>query len=250
MSIPCRLVQLANLHSDVGTGVNVDGTAVVLDEQLINSLPKSCPVPTTQANLDLDEFIRATWYVQKQQPNDFQPVNKLFCTAATYRIEEDRKVPFFGGKVLSVYNYANEDRVNGKPVNGIEEGSDQPGLVLCGRASNQDEASKLLVAPCFLPNFAAGDYWVLAAGGKGDGTYDWAVVSGGPPTRKLPDGCTTNEEGINGAGLWIFSRTPVDPDGTAKAIAVLKEKGYATSELVDVPQAGCNYDSALIKKNE
>ena len=149
-------------------------------------------------------------------------------------------------RVLAMLQYANEDKVNGKPVNGVEEGKKQPGLVLCGRVANKDEASKLLVAPCFLPNIAAGDYWILGAGGDG-GKYDWAVVSGGPPTRKLEDGCTTKKKGINGSGLWIFTRKPVDPAGTAEAIKVLKEKGYATSELVDVPQEGCSYNSALIK---
>ena len=54
-----------------------------------------CPVPTTQENLDLDEFIRATWYAGMQQVQSFQPKEELFCVAATYEVEPERKVPFF-----------------------------------------------------------------------------------------------------------------------------------------------------------
>ena len=31
-----------------------------------------CPVPTTQPDLNLDEFIRATWYAGKQQVQTYQ----------------------------------------------------------------------------------------------------------------------------------------------------------------------------------
>ncbi len=209
-----------------------------------NVLP--CPVPTTQPDIDLQEWTRATWYVQAQQVNEYQPLDKLNCVAATYDLQKDRKVPFFSGDVVSVYNYANENRVNGKPVNGRPGATEEPGLVLCGRVPNKDEASKLLVAPCFLPNSFAGDYWILAAG-ENNGQYEWAVVSGGKPTERFEDGCTTKRDGINGSGLWIFSRKPVDPEGKAKALAVLRQKGYATSQLVDVPQEGCTYENAFIK---
>jgi hypothetical protein len=36
--------------------------------------------------------------------------------------------------------------------------------------------------------------------------YEWIIVSGGPPTESYPDGCTTKLTGVNGAGLWLFSR--------------------------------------------
>lgn len=210
-----------------------------------------CPTPTTQSNVNLDEWTRATWYIQKQQENEYQPKDKLFCVSATYRVEPDRKVPFFSGKVISVYNYANEGKVNGKPVNGRPGATETPGLVLCGRQPDSDDAAKLVVAPCFLPNALAGDYWILGAGPSPD-NYEWAVVSGGKPTRKFADGCTTKKNGINGSGLWIFTREPTGPEaerGVAAALDVLREKGYATSQLIDVPQEGCTREGALIEPN-
>jgi len=203
----------------------------------------TCPTPSTQPDLNVDEFIRATWYSQKQQINTFQQPQQLYCVAATYEVEPDRKVPFFDGKVITAFNYANEGKVNGAPVNGRPSEGEDPEITLCARSVNE-EASKLLVAPCFLPNVLAGDYWVLGAGPSPD-NYEWAVVSAGKPTEKFADGCTTDEN----SGLWIFTRKQTDPEGVKAALAVLKAKGYATSQLVDIPQDGCTYDTAFIKPN-
>ena len=46
---------------------------------------------------------------------------------------------------------------------------------LCARVPDKDKASELLVAPCFLPNFLAGPYWVLATGSDKDGGRPWEV---------------------------------------------------------------------------
>ena len=67
--------------------------------------------------------------------------------------------------------------------------------------------SRIINAPCFLPNTFAGPYWVIAAGPESY-NYSWAIVSGGPPTVKYKDGnCSTSEQGTNGSGLWLFTRT-------------------------------------------
>ena len=84
----------------------------------------------------------------------------------------------------AVKNYANSGRVNGPPQNGNN-------MTLCARANDANDTSKLAVAPCFLPNYFAGPYWVLGVGPK----YEWAVVIGGQPTEQQADGCTTKEEG-------------------------------------------------------
>ena len=120
---------------------------------------------------------------------------------------------------------------------------------LCARAKNASRPSQLLVAPCFLPNIAAGDYWVIAVGGDTrTGRYTWAVVSGGPPTEKFPDGCTTKETGVNGSGLWIFTRDQVgSAEQLAAARKALKELGYTTSRLKPVAQKGCKFKGAVIK---
>ena len=79
------------------------------------------------------------------------------------------------GTVLSVFNYADKDAVNGEPENTAN------GTVLCARQKDSSVGGALLVAPCFLPNSLAGDYWILAVGESeaGTGELEWAVISGG-----------------------------------------------------------------------
>ena len=122
-------------------------------------------------------------------------------------------------------------------------------MTLCARAVNATDSSRLAVAPCFLPNILAGPYWVLGIGEAKDGTYEWAVVIGGEPTVQHDDGCTTKEEGTNGAGLWLFTRARVAPKAAlAKMHALLESKGVARSRLHPVAQKGCAYDGAVLKE--
>ena len=46
-------------------------------------------------------------------------------------------------------------------------------VTLCARQYNESEPSRLLNAPCFIPNLLAGPYWVLAAGPVSN-NYSWA----------------------------------------------------------------------------
>jgi len=104
-----------------------------------------------------------------------------------------------------------------------------------------------LVAPCFLPLAFGGDYWVIGVGSGPDGTYDWAVVSGGQPHKKYADGCTT-DTGYFNSGLWIFSRTPVLAEAKlSEARALLRNMGYTLSLMKTVDQKGCSYAGAYLK---
>jgi len=195
---------------------------------------------TTLGKLDLTEFTRKTWYIQEQQIVGYQPLESLYCVAATYDLA-GASVPFFSGTVATVYNYANQGAVNGPLQNANN-------FTLCARANNDDDSSKLSVAPCFLPNLFAGPYWVIGVGTAADGTYEWAVIIGGEPTEQYDDGCTTKESGTNGAGLWLFSRTSVAPKAQLDAMhQVLIEQGIARSRLHPVAQEGCRYTGAFIK---
>jgi len=213
---------------------------------LHSSMPiddQSCPKVTTvgSAQFNLTEWTRKTWYIQAQQIVQYQQLDDFYCVAATYDLDNKTTVPFFRGTVVTVYNYANIGDVNGPNQN-------KDNMTLCARAVDATDSSKLAVAPCFLPNILAGPYWVLGIGKAKDGTYEWAVVMGGEPSVKWDDGCTTKEEGTNGAGLWLFSRTPT---ASKKAMAamheLLKSKGIARSRLHAVPHAKCKYDGAFIK---
>lgn len=199
-----------------------------------------CPVVSVVEDFNIDEYIRKSWFVQKQQVNGYQPENALYCVAATYE-SEGKGVPFFWGTVISVYNYGNVNEVNGRNQN------DSNGMVLCARQPDENTPAKLLVAPCFLPNFLAGDYWVVAAG-PSPSNYEWAIISGGQPTEKYDDGCTTKESGINGSGFWFFTRAKVASEETlAEMESVARNLGFTTSLLKDVAQEGCNYEGANLK---
>lgn len=200
----------------------------------------NCPKVEPINDLNLTEYTRATWYIQQQQLTGYQPENSLYCTTATYDVE-GQKVPLFGGEVVSVFNYGNIDEVNGKAQN-----SDNS--TLCARVPESSEPAKLLVAPCFLPNLLAGDYWVVAAGPSSQ-NYEWAIVSGGQPSEQFADGCTTKQTGTNGAGFWLFSRAPVASSATLKTLrSTAKELGYTLDFLKEVKHEGCQYKGAFIKK--
>jgi len=39
--------------------------------------------PALWAQIDFEEYTRATWYSQAQEPNSYQTVDELFCITAT-----------------------------------------------------------------------------------------------------------------------------------------------------------------------
>lgn len=198
------------------------------------------PIPTHP--IDLDEWTRASWYVQKQQVNGYQREDDLFCVVATYSLKGTKIIFNPKTDVIDVSNYGNKGGVNGVVTGGTDSGR------LCGRVT--DKPGKLLVAPCFLPNFLAGPYWVAGLG-ETDGKYDWAVIIGGQPKEIAPDGkCTTSLDDVNNSGLWFFSRTRTAPEEQLSAMqAVIDELGVSSSFLINVPQQGCLYEGATIKPN-
>lgn len=198
---------------------------------------KCLPVNTVQ-NVSLSEFVKHTWYSQMQQEVAFQTKNSFYCVTATYNIEKNRTVPLFKGNVISVYNYANYDRVNGEPMNA------KNGTVLCAKQVIANTNSKFSVAPCNVISVFGGPYWIIGVGEN----YEWLIVSGGQPRNEYTDGCTTNVNTTNNAGLWIFSRKPViSKENMKQALALLNYKGYTLSQLKHVEQVGCTYKDAFIK---
>lgn len=199
----------------------------------------NCPNVNLTKHVNLTEYIRKTWYVHEQQINGYQPLNSLNCVSATYNIDNHSKVPFFKGKVLSVYNYANLNKVNG-----INENNSS---VLCARIVNSSEPEKLIVAPCFIPNFLGGPYWILSVGPQSN-NYEWAIVIGGQPTVQYNNSCTTKETGINNSGLWLLTRHREYNKTTINNLYnILTEKHIFKNNLKKVNHTGCNYTGAFIK---
>ena len=97
------------------------------------------------------------------------------------------------------------------------------------------------MAPCFLPNLFAGDYWVIAVGPSSD-NYEWAIVSGGQPTVQYEDGCTTRNDTVNHSGFWFLTRNQTVNNTLLEIMSdIAKDKGFTTSLLNDVKQEGCKY---------
>jgi hypothetical protein len=208
-------------------------------ENFLSQCPDVQPLP----QLNLTEYTRASWYVQEQQVNSYQNEEQLQCVVATYDAGNssfwDSPV-FYDGQLLSVYNYYD----GGRPT---LDGDGKPTGRLCASLPESSESSKLAVAPCFLPTFFGGKYWVIGVGTSASGEYEWAIISGGPPMNHYADGCTTGT-GYFDSGLWIFSRTPVLPeDKLTKAKELLVQLGYTLSLLKKVRQSDCSYEGAYIK---
>ena len=89
----------------------------------------------------------------------------------------------------------------------------------------------------------------MVAVGPRSNHYEWAVVSGGQPTQRVSNTtCTTRQTGVNGSGLWIFSRNRTMSNSTLSLVyEVMHDKGLSTSLLHNVTQVGCNYTGAVLK---
>ena len=142
-------------------------TYINLDDFLSadDDIPEACVTLDRELeDFDLDEYTRASWYVQQQQVNPYQRRRDLYCVVATYDADQKYSstlyVPPDNFDPIGVYNYANRDEVNS---------DDNTPPALCGRETNR--AGRLMVSPCYLPDALAGPYWVLDVGKYSDGSY-------------------------------------------------------------------------------
>jgi hypothetical protein len=219
-------------------------TGFIFSQQ--NPCPEVQTVNNADFTLSLEEYTRASWYVQRQQVTPYQPVEDLYCVTATYNLE-GAQVPFFDGTVVTVYNQGTSSDL--QPVN--------RGGVLCARIADDSKPDQLSVAPCFLPNAFAGSYWPVYIETDSAGEYTLVAVSGGQPDIVLsedPTLCTTSEDSTNNSGLWILTRAPfADPAAVARAEAALLAMGIGTEKLLDVQQGeACQpaYDARFMKPRD
>jgi len=185
-----------------------------------------CKQVTTQANFDLEEYISKPWYIQQQAVTQYLPITQNFCVKAEYSLlpATSWKTLLFGYKV-QVHNVAQN-------AEGVIQDS---GDTLCAGPDSSGDPAKLQVAPCFLPSFFAGPYWVIAF----NATEGYALVSGGQPTVETENGCTSGD-GVNDSGLWIFTNAQVrDQEVVDKVRGIAVEQGFDLVVLNDVDQTNC-----------
>lgn len=192
-----------------------------------------CAPITTVPNFDLNEFVRARWYVHQQAPTKYVPVERNFCSYAEYDIIDGRPT-FPWGYTVKVHNYAQD--ATGKSYGGE----------LCAyQESANNTPAKLGVAPCNLPKAISGPYWVLAY----DETDGYALISGGQPTIFTGEGCRL-KQGLIESGLWVFLRSRDRKEETVAKVRKLAQEqfGFDVSVLNDVDQTHCEETSLTVEE--
>lgn len=185
----------------------------------------ACALVQTQKDFSLASFIAKRWYAQQQMATLYLPASENYCVYAEYSVLPKAT---FWGYTIQVHNYAAEK--DGK--------AHDSGRFICAKGTDAKDPAKLEVGPCFLPRvtgFSTGPYWVIAYN-EADG---YALISGGQPTIQGAGGCRTGS-GVNGAGLWIFTRQQQRNEQLVQKVrGIAAAKGFDLSVLNDVDQTRC-----------
>jgi len=188
-----------------------------------------CPPVKTAEGFDLDSYISGKWYIQEQAETQYLPKEQNFCVQAEYT--KKAKKNWLLGWEIDVSNYAQE--ADGTPHDS--------GDTLCAQSADKDDPAKLEVAPCFLPGFLAGPYWVL----EYDENEGYALISGGQPSEENENGCT-NGDGVNDSGLWIFTRQQKRDEVLVERVRdMAKAQGFDISILNTVDQTNCGQEEEI-----
>ena len=188
----------------------------------LDAQAQTCKTVTTVANFNITKYASKPWYIQEQAETSYSPSSQNYCVRAKYSVRKSPTFPW--GYTVDVNNYAQDSEGNSY------------GGALCAYQTTA-AASKLAVAPCYLPKLLAGPYWVVAYNER----EGYALVSGGQPNIRGTNGCKTGE-GINNSGLWIFTRSKArDNDLVKKVRGIAKSKGFDTSVLGTVVHKNCKY---------
>ena len=192
-----------------------------------------CKPVTTVDNFDLTAYASERWYIQEQAETSYLPLSWNNCVFAEYEVLPK---PNFWGYTIQVHNHAEE-------AGGIVHDS---GSTICAAPGDSSDAAKLQVAPCFLPTLFAGPYWVI----EYNEVEGYALVSGGQPTIPTTGGKCKNGDGVNGSGLWIFTRAQERDDTLISKVRGLADaQGFDISVLNTVSHTKCSFNevTAVVK---
>jgi len=175
-------------------------------------------------NFNLEAFIRSRWHGQQQMAVSYLPATENRCVYADYSVKKNGWLSW--GYDVDVHNHA-EDVAAPHKVH-------DSGKLICAKIVD-GSTGKLAVAPCFLPSFAAGPYWVIDF----DDKEGYALISGGKPTKSAPGGCQTGT-GTNDSGLWVFTRQQKRNETLVQKVrGIAASKGFDLSVLGDIDQTDC-----------
>jgi len=206
-------------------------------QQLFSEEDIKCQDIEPQRNFNLEEYVSAPWFVQKQRTVFYLDKDRFFCTEAQYSLDNVSSFSRFFGWEVSVNNYDENEAGEGR---GGVEFNDGGGL--CARQVDDQYPSKLAVSPCFLVPALFwslfGPYWIMAF----DNDAGWAVITGGRPSIWTGSGCKNEVD----SGLWIFTREQTGEaaaNATLTALDAARSKGLDVDNLddfLDVDQTSCN----------
>jgi len=202
----------------------------VVDAHLGTDLqPETCPPAnfSTVHDFDLLSFVSGPWYIQQQMPTSYLPKSENKCVYAEYSLPTKKSFwQEIWGYDVQVQNHAEDIAA--------PHTEHDSGKFLCAKVVDR-MAGKLEVAPCFLPTWFSGPYWVVAFSEQ----EGYALISGGAPTISAEGGCRTGT-GINNSGLWIFTRQQERDEALVQKVRrIAAAKGFDLSVLNDVDQTGC-----------
>lgn len=190
----------------------------------------NCQRVQAQENFTQSTYFTGRWYGQSQMVTRYQPIDSFYCITADYKPKSSGT---FNGWTITVLNRGRFD--DGRPLD----------AELCARDPKGDgDAAKLNVAPCFLPAFLGGDYWVLAY----DAEEGYSLVVGGQPDTETDAGCYVSD---TNAGMWILTRAPIPAPGLVEKVKGLAiEQGIDVSVMFDVNHSDCEYPPELTAESE
>jgi len=191
-----------------------------------------CPEVQPQKDFNITSYVTGRWYIQQQMSVLYLPTSQNYCVYAEYKVLDK---PTLWGYTIQVHNHAEEK--DGKVHDS--------GNFICAKGTDANVPAKLQVGPCFLPRISGlvtGPYWILSYN-EAEG---YALVSGGQPSIKTKEGCRTGS-GVNGAGLWIFTRKQQRDEALVQKVRGLaKAMGFDLSVLNDVDQTHCRSVQLMI----
>lgn len=191
---------------------------------------------------DLDGYIAKRWYVVKQLPVPYIPLNQFYCGFAQYTkiTRKSLRCLIFGctdPTTIGVYNFVRRGSVTGSVRD----------VSIIGTVTG---TAKIKVTGRLTPQFlrTGSNYWIVAAGKWSDlpnvssppvtdDVYDWAVITS-------PD---TNSVGKDGkcyskGGFWMFSHLSIPPANATTDIETRTSNlGLSITEWLPVQQSGCQY---------
>eukprot|EP00884_Botryococcus_braunii_P022440 jgi/Botrbrau1/8880/Bobra.50_2s0035.1 len=242
-------------------------TGVLLALCVSTCLCQTCPPPgfgPVKAPFDPIKFIDSSpFYVQQQLPVSYTTRPEVQCVTAHYELI-DKTNP---AKGFYVRNYLNFGRPNG-PALGTT-GSGGPILapiqnIFFQQRGNVTDIPGAFAVSVYFPiagplldlidfqRLTAAPLWVVAYEENPDTKlYNWAILTGGPPTvaqhgacAQVPDSLLL--EYINGNGVWLFTHDPVVSDETVlKMRQKAAELGIDITQFQIVKQKGCNYEGRI-----